>query len=512
MAPTPFGVFIDIESQPEQLGKPISEPSAVVQKSPATPTAIELDALTWGSRYNGPDAKHAGQYSCPQTPGTGPQTPYTESQTPNPLLASRPPTPQADETAELVQSFFHPYMNRYRVLSACVIYLANGMADSAPGALIPYMEKDYHIGYATVSLIFITQAVGFISAAFITDLIDNTLGRAKCLMLSELFLISAYVTIVCTPPFGVVVFAYFLIGLGEAINIALNNTFCSNLANSTTVLGFAHGSYGVGGVLGPILATKLVSSGQVWSRYYFIVLGICCLCVLAAGCAFRGYERESPVRLHAALERTASRRVAQEAGAPSKMQLLGQALKNRVTLAGALFIFAYQGAEVSISGWVISFLISYRHGNPSQVGYVTAGFWGGITIGRFVLSHFCHRFTERLSVYVLTLCAIALQLLVWFIPNIIGDAVAVSLIGVILGPVYPCGQTVFTRLLPRHIQVTSISFISSAGSSGGAVAPFLTGLIAQTAGTWVLHPICIALFVVMLGSWFCLPKIEKRDD
>jgi len=57
----------------------------------------------------------------------------------------------------------------------------------------------------------------------------------------------------------------------------------------------------------------------------------------------------------------------------NKMQQMKEALKNPATLAGALFIFAYQGAEVSTSGWVISFLISYRGGDPSKVGYVTSG-------------------------------------------------------------------------------------------------------------------------------------------
>lgn len=57
------------------------------------------------------------------------------------------------------------------------------------------------------------------------------------------------------------------------------------------------------------------------------------------------------------------------------MQELRRALSNRVTIIGALFIFAYQGAEVSISGWVISFLLDYRGSRPDKVGYVTAYFW-----------------------------------------------------------------------------------------------------------------------------------------
>lgn len=90
--------------------------------------------------------------------------------------------------------------------------------------------------------------------------------------------------------------------------------------------------------------------------------------------------------------------------------------------------------------------------------------------------------------------------------------VAVSILGFLLGPVYPCAQTIFTRLLPGSAQVIAIGFISSAGSSGGAVVPFTTGLLAQASGTWVLHPVCIGFFVVMLASWALLPKVGKRHE
>jgi hypothetical protein len=75
-----------------------------------------------------------------------------------------------------------------------------------------------------------------------------------------------------------------------------------------------------------------------------------------------------------------------------------KALKSKTLILGALFIFAYQGAEVSISGWVISFLIATRHGSPPAVGYVTSGFWGGITLGRFLLSHPAHKVGEKIFI------------------------------------------------------------------------------------------------------------------
>ncbi len=137
-----------------------------------------------------------------------------------------------------------------------------------------------------------------------------------------------------------------------------------------------HGSYGIGGILGPIIATTMVTHGILFSRFYLLTLGVRIVSFFFSGWVFRHFERDNPphTALLTSLERTSSRRgtLVEE---PTKYQELKRALKNRTTLIGALFIFAYQGAEVSISGWVISFLINYRGSDPAKVGYVTAGFW-----------------------------------------------------------------------------------------------------------------------------------------
>ncbi|KAH0297534.1 MFS general substrate transporter, partial [Aureobasidium melanogenum] len=494
-----FGAALELTSSPK-----LTSPPAAKRKEPAErQSAIELQdyiqlVQTQQSQYsNGTTAAAAAQ-----APG---KVPTTTTRTPSELEMSRPPSPT--QAAEVVPSWSFPSMNKYRVLAACTVYFGNGLNDASAGALIPYMEKHYHIGYAVVSLIFITNAIGFITAAFFTDLTLEKLGRAKACMLSEAMLIAGYVIMVCTPPFPVVVIAFLLLGLGAALNLALNNVFCANLANSTVILGASHGSYGLGGVVGPIVATALVSKGILWSRFYTITLALRVLCFFFTGWAFHDYEKEpSSLKL--------SNRIPRRAGEiqPTKLQMMKRALHSKVTVFAALFIFSYQGSEVSTSGWVISFLIEARGGDPKKVGYVTAGFWGGITLGRFVLSHLAPKIGEKRFVYILTVLSIAFQLLVWLIPNIVGEAVAVSLLGLLLGPVYPCATTIFTRLMDRDVQMTALSFVSSAGSSGGAVAPFLTGLLAQAVGTFVLHPICIGLFVIMVGCWYGLPNKVKRTE
>jgi fucose permease len=428
--------------------------------------------------------------------------------TPGELEASPPNSPIADNSTPIVPSFWYPMMNRWRVLAACLIYFGNGINDAVNGALIPSMEEHYSIGYAVVSLIFVANAAGFLLAAPTSNAIASALGRAKCLMLAEISMLAGYVMIVCTPPFPAVVVAYLFLGFGCALNLALNNVFCANLANSTVVLGAAHGAYGIGGTVAPIMATAMVSHGILWSRFFFITIGLRIACFFFAGWAFRNYEKEGINGYTNSLQEPQTTTSASE---PSKIHLLLRAISHRTTLIGALFVFSYQGAEVSDSGWIITYLIN-QGGDPSRVGYVTAGFWAGITLGRFTLTHFAARIGEKRFVAALTLGAVVFQVLTWQIPSVVGGAVAVSILGFLLGPAYPCATTVFARLLPGNLQMSAIAFITTAGSSGGAVVPFTTGILAQAVGAFVLHPMCIGFFVVMMGCWVALPKVRKRME
>lgn len=158
-------------------------------------------------------------------------------------------------------------------------------------------------------------------------------------------------------------------GFGAAFNLAICNVFVTNLQHGTFYGGIYQGMYGVGGTIGPLIATSLVRKGLRWSTFYFLPLAIAAFCLVFSGWAFWGYEKDIPQSHMAGVTR------------PSRWDRARKTFTSKPTLVGAVFIFAYQGAEVAISGWIISFLVTYRGGNLSKVGYVTAGFWGGITLG-----------------------------------------------------------------------------------------------------------------------------------
>lgn len=155
--------------------------------------------------------------------------------------------------------------------------------------------------------------------------------------------------------------------------MAICQVFCANLENGTLVGGIYQGVYGIGGTIGPLIATSIVSTGYHWNTYYFIPLGISAFGFAWCGWAFWSYERENPQVYDGH---------AQNVTSTSRWAKFKAIITDKPTLLGSIFIFAYQGSEVAISGWVVSFLISYRGGDINRVGYVTAGFWAGITLGK----------------------------------------------------------------------------------------------------------------------------------
>jgi fucose permease len=51
-------------------------------------------------------------------------------------------------------------------------------------------------------------------------------------------------------------------------------------------------------------------------------------------------------------------------------------MKTRAVHLLAVFILIYVGVEVTIGGWIVTFIIKVRGGGPSA-GYISSGFFGG---------------------------------------------------------------------------------------------------------------------------------------
>ena len=101
--------------------------------------------------------------------------------------------------------------------------------------------------------------------------------------------------------------------------------------------------------------------------------------------------------------------------------------------------------------------------------------------------------------FIVSLVSIILVLLTWVVPVIVVEAVLVSLAGIFIGPNYPLLITyaALPGLIPRKIQVVSITIMTAFGSTGGALFPFIVGVLLQK----LAHLLCYRFSLCFTHLW-----------
>lgn len=197
---------------PSRLSGNIPRPAPVATKHGPTisissqtrnsPDGIELDTIQWGQRLNGPED------SSPPTP----RELENNNGTSSPISSDN-----RQNMAITLPSVKEPYMNRWRCGACCIAFFIQGLNDSCVGALLPYMEAHYHVSYAIISLIFVANALGFITAAPFCHTLNNKFGRSKVLVGCTILNIIACVALISQPPYAVVVLAFYVLGEHSAL-------------------------------------------------------------------------------------------------------------------------------------------------------------------------------------------------------------------------------------------------------------------------------------------------------
>ncbi|KAM5354062.1 hypothetical protein ACJ41O_000712 [Fusarium nematophilum] len=404
---------------------------------------------------------------------------------------------------EVKESWKYPRSNLFKIGATFWSMMVTGANDAAYGALIPYLEKYYDLSYVVVSLIFLSPFVGYILAAALNNTLHMRIGQRGIGVAAGICHLAAYIVISQHPPYPVLVFVYALAGFGNGIADAAWNAWTGNLARANETLGFLHAFYGIGGTISPLIATSMIAEGNLpWYTFYYIMIGMAAAELVVCTWAF---WNNGPEAYRKAMQAN------NENNAGMKEALFKMPYA-RVTWLCAAFLLGYVGVEVALGGWIVQFMIRVRNADNFPAGMTSVGFWLGLTVGRAILGFVTPLLGVKIAVALYLPATMALELVFWLVPQFYVSAVAVSLQGFFLGPLFPAVVIATTKLLPRHLHVSTIGFAAAFGGSGAAILPFAVGAIAQAKGVQILQPIILAFLGVLLGLWLCLPRIEKKRD
>ncbi|KAF8306101.1 MFS general substrate transporter [Clavulina sp. PMI_390] len=383
------------------------------------------------------------------------------------------------------------------------LFLA-GWNDASAGTMVPRMQEFYNIGYVVVSMIFVSNCIGSLSAALVNMWLTTRLGFGKTICFGVACQAIAYVIQAIRPPFPLMVISYAINGFGEGLQDAQANGLVALLpTNPNTKMSILHGVFGFGAFVSPLVATQFSNMPTRWSFHYLVSLGVALVTfgVLVAVTRFKTQEallRE--IGIQPSEEETHER------------SIIRQVMELKLVHLMAFFVLIYVGAEVTIGGWIVTFVLKKR-GAGKGAGYVSSGFFGGLTVGRMGLIWLNRRVGQQRIIYFYTLAAIALELTIWFIPSLYENAVAVAFVGVALGPFYPIVMNVTSVLLPRRVLTAAIGWIASIGQTGSAAFPFALGAMAEKVRR--SNPpasVSVAMLGSLLGIWFLIPTIPRHRD
>ncbi|KAF7190348.1 Bypass of stop codon protein 6 [Pseudocercospora fuligena] len=404
-----------------------------------------------------------------------------QPETPIELEANLPEpqhTSPANNASEILAPLELTGLVKLKVFSAAFCFFNAGVSDGSLGALIPYILRHYDISTSWMALPYGISFLGWLTAAVVIGYTRLSFGTGGVLICGALLQLVAQLFRFWTPPFGVLAFSFLPVCLGQGLQDSQANTFVSSIKKAHRWLGLIHGSYATGGLCGPLIASAIASnSGGNWAAFYYVPTGIG-----AINLALCSYAFWDEATLRKPTDQSEQRR--------SMVALLE--LREAVKLKA-----------------IVEFLVVVRQGRLSQVGYISSAFFGGTALGRFLLAEPTFRLGEWRMILLYAVVCLAFQIVCWRVPSIVVNAVMVSFLGFLLGPMFATGVSVGSKLIPQELQQSGLALVFVMAQAGGAAFPAITGVIASSAGVASLQPILVGLLTALAASWLLVPNPRK---
>lgn len=373
-------------------------------------------------------------------------------------------------------------------------FIGLGLPDSLFGTAWPSVYTEFGLPFSLGGLVTGICSCGTMVSSLLSARLIKRLGTnrltAACTLLTAVSLLGYSLS----DHFVFICLLAIPLGLGAgSIDTALNNYVA--LHYSASQMSFLHCFYGIGVTVSPFIMTLVFRSGMGWRTGYRIAaliqlaLALLILVTLPVWKKVHGNEAQAEENFET-------------------LTLKEAASIRGVKVMWLLFICSCT-IEVSVGNWSSTFLVEHRHlSNELAAGSVTFYFLG-MTLGRFlsgVLARKMHSWQIIKIGFIILGTALAMLLL---IPNNIVTIIALMLIGLGNGPMFPN----FNYLTPENFGESRAPAIIGTQQAAACfsilVGPILCGLLGQAVGMVAFPFYLVAFYILMLFVFWHGTRIWK---
>ncbi len=381
--------------------------------------------------------------------------------------------------------------NRAAMAMVTTLFFMWGFLTVLNDILIPHLKSIFTLNYAEVMLIQFSFFSAYFVFAFPSGKLIERVGYKKA-MVTGLFTMAAgallFIPAASVPSFPLFLTALIVLAAGMTILQVSANPYVAVLGPAKTAssrLNLAQAFNSLGTTIGPKIGGLLILSGAP----------------LAAGVL----DGMTDSQLHAyRIEQASSVKVpylifaltlialavvmalfklpdmsAEHTGGASVKH--GSVWRHRHLVLGAIGIFVYVGAEVSIGSFLVNYFSQPNIGNltlQAAAGYVSF-YWGGAMVGRFIGSALLQKIRTGtlLGIFAIVACLLVCTSMLFFGHVAVWSIIAVGLFNSIMFP------SIFTLSIEGLGPLTGEgSGILVAAIVGGAIIPELQGVVADRIG------------------------------
>lgn len=375
-------------------------------------------------------------------------------------------------------------------------YFLIGIVSFIISPTLPVIIKDFDITIGIAGTIFAANAAGTFIGVLVGGYISDILGRKPVIILGCILYSSGFALTAATRNWIILLAVLFMTGVGRGfINTCFNALIAEiNPHRRGAALNTLHGIYGVGCLIGPMLAGLVLSLNYGWRPVYYGAALIWVFFMLLI----------IPIK-YPTVSRVKDKAIKEKINRGSTFKSI---IISPVLIMLFFVSFIYNGAATGLVGWINTYLEGINFSVILGAGMVSV-FYLGLTIGRFG----CRYLSEKIG-YSRTIMSCALGCFVFYPFTIFASspimiAAGVFFSGLFFSGLHPTGLAYANSLFPS-VSGTVTGLLSTAMSLGAMSVPWLIGLVAEKTNFKVGFSISYILIIILVGVSISLLLYEKR--
>lgn len=373
-----------------------------------------------------------------------------------------------------------------KVLTVLFGFFIMGFVDVV-GISTNYVKQDFALSDTLANLLPMMLFLWFAILSVPTGLLMNKMGRKNTVLLSMGITFLAMLVPLVSYSFTMILVAFSLLGIGNTIIQVSLNPLLSNVVRGdrlTSSLTLGQFIKAIAAFLGPIIAGVAAVSLGNWK---FIFLIFAAITVISGLWLMLTPIYEEPVDVSS-----------------SSFAASFGLLKDRNILMLFLGIIFVVGVDVGLNTTIPKFLIERSNIPLEKAGLGTSLYFAARTIGTFAGAILLINISGRNFFIVSMLIAIPVLVIMLFLGNLWAILSMIFLLGLAVANIF---SIIFSAALRRKpLRGNEISGLLIMGVAGGAIIPFIMGIVSDSYGQTGGMAVLLFALVYLLFSAY---KLER---